>query len=84
MKFQLALILGMILISLTVKSEAATNRTECTTDNLTVTKETQKFYCISTKIYDKVESVSCIKAFYWHNVLSNALTPQITDKIRCH
>ncbi|XP_065897500.1 uncharacterized protein [Dysidea avara] len=57
MKFQLVLTLGVILVSLTVKSEAASNRTDCMTDSLTVKKETQKFYCTATEIYDKIKSV---------------------------
>jgi len=63
MKFQLALMfVMMILVSLAVKSEAATNRTECVTDSITVKKETQRFYCTATELYDKVKSVSYIQS----------------------
>jgi len=58
MKLQLVLTLGVILVSLTVKSEAAANRTECATDSVTVKKETQKFYCAATELYNKLELVS--------------------------
>ena len=55
---QLLFTLNVILISFTLRSEAVTNKLNCTVEDDIVKQEIQKFYCIAVKVYDELETVS--------------------------
>ncbi|XP_065900247.1 uncharacterized protein [Dysidea avara] len=53
---QLLFTLNVILISFTLRSEAVTNKLNCTVEDDIVKQEIQKFYCIAVKVYDELET----------------------------
>ncbi|XP_065900268.1 uncharacterized protein [Dysidea avara] len=53
---QLLVTINVILISFTLRSEATTNRTNCTVEDDTVKQGIQKFYCTAVKVYDELET----------------------------
>ena len=55
---QLLFTLNVILVSFTLRSEAVTNKINCTVEDDIVKQEIQKFYCIAVKVYDELETVS--------------------------
>jgi len=57
--FQLLLTITVVVMSFVLRSEAATNRTDCgvVEDNI-VKQGIQKFYCTAVKVHDELEAVS--------------------------
>ncbi|XP_065900248.1 uncharacterized protein [Dysidea avara] len=53
---QLLVTINVILISFTLRSEATTNRTNCTVEDDIVKQGIQKFYCTAVKVYDELET----------------------------
>lgn len=51
------LALSLVVLVLSVQSKAIGNKTECYTDNNTIKQKVQKFYCIATTMYDKLQMV---------------------------
>ena len=55
---QLLFTINVILISFTLRSEAVTDKINCTVEDDTVKQGIQNFYCIAVKVYDELETVS--------------------------